>query len=243
MSILVETPQTEVFSALPDFHDALTNFQEKQVQNILHKLGNIFVRHGAYQDFGLSMNHRHFDMNSDEILVQTIDQNKTKSLSFPWVVNGNNAKPSNKQFFESNGFPENSLRKYIVPNNWCFDKNGNAVAFEFLATDNDDQAILPKLKAEFVQELFTALKQLGIEQYVGIRRSTDIRDTAAWETTAKGKRVNVVVFGDMPEGIKSEEMKKVAWTFNADGNISQDGLHCVGHQHCYSHGDDDSDDD
>lgn len=89
MSTLVDCPQSEVFSALPNFRNARKNFEVKNVKSIIHKLGEIFIRHGVQDDFGLSMNHRHFKMSSEEILVQTINDESTKSLSFPWVVDGN----------------------------------------------------------------------------------------------------------------------------------------------------------
>lgn len=153
---------------------------------------------------------------------------------------GKIAKPSDKQLFQSNGLPEDISRKYVVANNWCFDKNGSILPFEFLATD---EASLPQLNLEFVNELYEALKELGIEENLGIRRSIGLKGTSGWETTPKGKRVNVVVFGDTPVEIKAEDMTKVFWSFDCNGALSQSTLNCNGHQVCVAHGDDDDSDD
>lgn len=88
MSLLVQSPNPEVFATLPEFSVAVKSFKNNDVEAGISKLGDIFVQYGAYDDFGLSMTHRHFDLSPNEVLVQIFNDAGTRSLSIPWVVEG-----------------------------------------------------------------------------------------------------------------------------------------------------------
>jgi hypothetical protein len=232
MSLLIQVPNPEVFATVPDFTVAVKKFEDNKIEAAIANLGDIFVKHNAYDDFGLGMTHRHFDMNPNEVLVQIFNDAETRALSAPWVVEGNYAAPLEKDVFEVNGFPANCNKRFVIPINWCFGINAEIVPFEFWATDDTN---LPEPKPEFVRDLYEALHELGVEQYVSLRRSADIKGKNGWETTPKGDRANIVEIGEMPVGVTKEEMIKVFWHFDNDGKLRQNTVNCNGHRQCKGH--------
>lgn len=88
MSILCERPDSEFFLTIPDLHDAVHNFTDNEVQSKLELFGSIFVKHGVAKDFGLAMVHRHFDISKNELLVETLNDQKSISVTSPWIIKG-----------------------------------------------------------------------------------------------------------------------------------------------------------
>lgn len=149
-----------------------------------------------------------------------------------WVILGNYAKPVEITAFESNEFPVECKKAFVIPINWCFGEDANLIPFEFWATDDTS---LPDPKPEFVRDLNQALKELGVEKYVSLRRSADIQGQSGWEITPQGKRANIVEFGEMPTGVKKEDMIKVFWNFGNIGKVNQNSIYCYKHKNCVGH--------
>lgn len=122
---------------------------------------------------------------------------------------------------------ETKMKKYVVPQTWSFDKNGNLKSFEYLATDSP---MHPPTQS-FVAELYFELKKFGLDGNLGIRRIDNFIGNPSWETTPDGSRSNVVVFGSMPDSIKDENTVVVLWYFDDNGILRQGGS-CI---FCFVH--------
>lgn len=114
---------------------------------------------------------------------------------------------------------DTKMKEYVVPQNWCFDKNGNLKSFEYLATDSPMQ----NPTQSFVAELYTELKKLGLEGNLGIRRIDNFIELSSWETTPDGTRSNVVVFGKKPDSVEGETYITVLWYFDESGMLHPGG--------------------
>lgn len=86
MSVLCERPDAEFFHTIPDIRDAVENFAANEVLSKLESFGRLFAKHEAAKDFGLALIHRHFDISKEEILVETLNQDNSVSVSSPWIV-------------------------------------------------------------------------------------------------------------------------------------------------------------
>lgn len=125
---------------------------------------------------------------------------------------------------------DTKMKKYVVPQTWSFDENGNLKAFEYLASDTP----MPNPPLAFVVELYAELKKLNIEKNLGIRRIENVLGRSSWESTPDGTRSNVVIFGKQPDTMKDNTVT-VLWYFDDDGNLYK-GAHCIQHcYHCYGH--------
>lgn len=123
-----------------------------------------------------------------------------------------------------------SKKKFILPQNWCFSASGELIPFEYLASDDNK---LPQPSAEFSKELYAALKELGVEQIVGLRSIAHLSGTT-WETTPDGSRANVVVHGERPKELKDAEMVRVLWTFDKEGKLETGRTWCLVCLYCGS---------
>lgn len=88
MSVLCERPDSEFFHSVPHLHDAVHNFGENEVRAKLPVFGQLFVKHNVTREFGLAMVHRHFDISEREVLVETINDEKSISVTSPWIIEG-----------------------------------------------------------------------------------------------------------------------------------------------------------
>lgn len=88
MSVLCERPDSEFFSTIPDLHDAVRSFTDNEVNSKLVLFGSLFVKHGVTEQFGLTIVHRHFDITENEVLVETLNDQNTVSVTSPWIIRG-----------------------------------------------------------------------------------------------------------------------------------------------------------
>lgn len=88
MSVLCERPDSEFFLTIPDLDDAVHSFAENDVKSKLTLFGSLFVKHGVTEKFGLTMVHRHFDITENEVLVETLNDQNTVSVTSPWIIKG-----------------------------------------------------------------------------------------------------------------------------------------------------------
>lgn len=88
MSVLCEIPDTAFFHTIPHLHDAVHSFADNEVKSKLQSFGALFAKHGVTKELGLAMIHRHFDISRDEILVETINDLKSVSVTSPWIIRG-----------------------------------------------------------------------------------------------------------------------------------------------------------
>jgi len=86
--MLTETPNLEIFDNLPHICKAAKNFTRMKAEGLVKELGKVFVKHNVYNDYGLLLLHRHFDMSNAELLVESFNKNGDISVALPWIVNG-----------------------------------------------------------------------------------------------------------------------------------------------------------
>jgi hypothetical protein len=126
---------------------------------------------------------------------------------------GNEASPGDKDFLSSFQVQE---KDFILPRSWYFDDEGTLVAFEYLSS-HEQMSSVPQ---EFVDELFSTLKTLGLEKIIGLRRLPRRRDGQWWEVTPDGRRASVTKFGNKPEEISAgDQTVVVGWSFNEKGEL------------------------
>jgi hypothetical protein len=82
----VSSYSPEQFNSLPSFSQAQANLGV--VHDSLAVFGRVLQRHGLSNDVGLALLHRHFDLEFDEILVETVIPLKSESIGSPRVVGG-----------------------------------------------------------------------------------------------------------------------------------------------------------
>jgi hypothetical protein len=74
------------YNGLLDINQAKVNFETLKAKSFLPRLGNIFISSNVYETYGLIMMHNHFPMSSDEVLVESL--NDDISVSVPWRLKG-----------------------------------------------------------------------------------------------------------------------------------------------------------
>ncbi|XP_037026174.1 uncharacterized protein LOC119067365 [Bradysia coprophila] len=230
MSVLCERPDSEFFRTIPDFCVAVQKFTENDVKSKLEHFGRIFERHGVAEEFGLAMVHRHFDISKDEVLVETLNDQKSIGVTSPWIIKDTTVvAPDNETLWIEH---DTKMKQYVVPQTWSFDKHGNLKPLEFLSTDSPMQTP----DESFAAELYSELKNLGLEGILGIRRIVNVKGRSSWETTPHNSRSNVVVFGTRPKADVAKKMFTVLWCFDENGKLRA-GADCRGHcrGHCNGH--------
>ncbi|KAF5712166.1 phosphotransferase enzyme family domain-containing protein [Fusarium mundagurra] len=110
-------------------------FRSSNGNDLVDEFGTLFKQHKAEHAFGLILNHRHFDMNPDERLVEY------RGTSVPWTRLLDKAKPSS----------------------WLFAEDGNCLPYEFhyspdAAGDESESPNDPKYN-EFIRSFNSLLHQ------------------------------------------------------------------------------------
>ncbi|OXA40180.1 uncharacterized protein LOC110860782 isoform X2 [Folsomia candida] len=226
MSILVEPLNMDFFLQVPQFEDALETFQRLDADKQINLVGELFVKHGCYKEFGLTIVHRHFDMARDEVLVESMDEGESMSVSIPWKLeNGSdNASPSDPAYWNSFNFLP---KDFILPKSWAFNSSGELVAFEYVLADEKFTPPNP----QFATELYGLLRQMGLDGIIGLRKLQGIGNS--YERTPEGIRANIVKFEDAPNDMKGV-LVSVVWSFNEHGKMKpvQDCAHYCSHNFC-----------
>ena len=92
---------TNEFAGLPHYQQAKNKVGLNTIKMAIDELGNIIVLHGFELEVGVCLLHKHFDLNNDEILLETIHDNTSKVspvsrsaiqddiLAYMWKMNKN----------------------------------------------------------------------------------------------------------------------------------------------------------
>eukprot|EP00486_Rosalina_sp_Unknown_P010595 CAMPEP_0201583704 /NCGR_PEP_ID=MMETSP0190_2-20130828/101422_1 /ASSEMBLY_ACC=CAM_ASM_000263 /TAXON_ID=37353 /ORGANISM="Rosalina sp." /LENGTH=252 /DNA_ID=CAMNT_0048026097 /DNA_START=8 /DNA_END=767 /DNA_ORIENTATION=+ len=88
-SMGIESYSTSIYNELPDFYDTSHNgiMRHKEIKS----LGQIFIDYDVYEDFGLTLLHKHFDLDTNEMIVETIYDNVSISSPIPIPVSNSTA--------------------------------------------------------------------------------------------------------------------------------------------------------
>lgn len=72
------------FNQIPCFDRQVPIMGGLDLPGVLRKIGQVFIKYEAQKEFGLSIIHRHFHLNSNEILVDVGKADGTVSIAAPW---------------------------------------------------------------------------------------------------------------------------------------------------------------
>ncbi|KAI9855296.1 MAG: hypothetical protein M1813_009835 [Trichoglossum hirsutum] len=102
--------EDRMFNDLPMFSDVFRALEEKPVPDpVYDQIRSVFLRYSVYQTIGLTVLHRHFDLETGEKLVEY------NSVSAPWRMPDSLKVPKGKVF----------------PKAWAFDVDGELYPYEF----------------------------------------------------------------------------------------------------------------
>jgi len=227
MALLVENPHPEYFKSLPHICSAAKYWNSIDGESLIRKLGEIFVRHKTFNDFGLVLLHNHFEMAENEILVETFNKSKSLSVAFPWNIKGTwdhnyfhthlftieTIDSILKSFPGTSAFPNDDnlissyalkAQKFVVPQTWVYSKDSPPalIAYEFLSCKSE----LPAPSEQFAIELYEELKEYGLESVLGVRRLLHMRNRNSWETTPDEIKANITRYGTVPRKISWEKL-------------------------------------
>ncbi|KAG4073784.1 hypothetical protein HA402_001008 [Bradysia odoriphaga] len=232
-----------LYPDVPFLSNAVEEFNEKKVIDIVEKFGNLFVKHNMFSDFALCLVHKHFPLSEHEILVDVESEDSSVTVAVPWNLaeDGKSATPSSS---ENDLWEEYKLstNTFIVPRTWAMTGKGELYPFEY-GMSKQNRTREPE--TAFCMEFFELLKQFGLERIIGIRSIDPESDNiSSYETTPLGKRGNVTVHGTAPDESFLNSMVQVSWKFNSKGELRRDNTQfCIVHSgtchhcghHCNSH--------
>lgn len=108
-----------IFNALPDLGDSGREFDARNGNSLVEKIGDLFVKHNMEYIFGLSLLHRHFDIGEEERMVEY------RGTSSPWSACLSMTSPA------------------IRAINWAVADDGTFRPFEFEYSPDDRDSIEP----------------------------------------------------------------------------------------------------
>ncbi|KAI0008476.1 hypothetical protein F4779DRAFT_448368 [Xylariaceae sp. FL0662B] len=143
MAAVSYSPTT--YNKLPDLAAAGADFDAKNGDDLIPSFRELFLRHNLDRVFGLSLLHRHFDMEPHERLVEY------RGTSVPWAQ---------------------SLAKSAKPTNWVLEEDDGFRPFEFHysledAADTPDSPQDPKY-ATFIKDFKELLEQKNAADLFGL---------------------------------------------------------------------------
>lgn len=175
------------YESLPPLTLAHDKFEESDSSTHLKgPIRDVFLKHSMQERYGVSLLHRHFDMDPEERLVEYHD------VSTPWRLSNT----------EDPVVP--ALGGYIVPQNFKLE-GGKSTPFEFAMQyekpESDDDA-----SPEFLNDLSQVLETHNLSNVLGLRRRSPETDLTLEVTQG---RANIMVL----PGKTDEPVIEAFWTF------------------------------
>jgi len=213
MAVLVSSYKTDVFNQLPLFEDAGPAFDRVQGASIVKsQMKDLFRKHSVENFIGLQLLHQHFQLHSDQKLV---DINGTSSPMVPPqpdcvtpVVWGVRMDKNNDIYLEPLEFTLNS---------------GDAELDQASPLSQDKLESFLVEKRNFFSEFATTVKLLGIEGLFGFTRHPGIGYPGRIEIS--GDRVNINLTPLQGKMYLDGKSREAAWYF--DDQFMDDGCRCL----------------
>jgi len=220
----------ETFNAVPDIRDAYKQFKQLGGVKLVAELGELFLRHGVNNDFGLVVNHKHFQLKEEELLVEVMNKERTLTVAMPWILKDGVVTPSENESSSCAKYDLVTAQPYAVAQSWYFSQDGELVPYEYFSTEEET---LPEVPADFASQLYQSLKARNSVGIVGIKRIDASKEVGTFEVTAPGSRVSVTGIGFMPEGGNRDHTERVFFYFGENGEpLSESGMWCQWHNGC-----------
>lgn len=172
-SILSYDPQ--YYDSLPEIEEADALFTERwSTDSLAAKVGHVFTKHGVQDDFGLSLLHRHFDMDPAEILVNI------ENVAVPWHTASMNPQLAN-----------------VMGSSWRIVSDGLA-PIEFHYTNDTIRANIED-HLDFVNELASVLQELALDKVLGVCAFNGVDDNDEPSVEFASGRANITLPMDVAE--------------------------------------------
>ncbi|KAI1733388.1 hypothetical protein F4680DRAFT_46796 [Xylaria scruposa] len=212
----------KTYSELAPLGAALDNFDQGPGQAVLDNeirsqetSSDLFERtEGAASLFGISLLHRHFDMDDDEVLVEH------GSTSTPWKL------PQD---------PTNFMAGRLVPRSWRFEAGNEgahlqAYEFGFQPHRSDDAAGNPvEAYSHFIQDLSSILANHSLISVLGLMvvpsdylPSPDHEQIKCERTFGRAN----VVFDIPPGDLDDKEKRTSIWVYGRPNNVGAEAMLC-----------------
>ncbi|KAL2372002.1 hypothetical protein BDBG_03692 [Blastomyces gilchristii SLH14081] len=180
-----------IFGNVSSLETAAENFRNLNGVSIVQTtLKSLILQHEVADSFGVALVHRHFDLDNGTVLVE-----KDMVLS-PWACDSSWDKFGGK----------------IAPISWLC-KGDKTFPYEF-GFFSYRQAMPMKLEehSAFVQAYFDAVKQHGLEEYIGLRRLSGREPEEMLECTEGKVNINFPISEIPPEFV--ENGTQTMWFFD-----------------------------
>ncbi|PKK49171.1 hypothetical protein CI102_7237 [Trichoderma harzianum] len=149
---LVLSPSVDHFNSLPDIAESNKAFQDVCTQNMLSDIYAVFLKHRVQTIYGLVLVHQHFDLESDEKLVNI----------------GNVAIPLKTDIVSTS----------ITATRWAFSGEG-VIPYEF---STEGLQIDMNQHYDFIHELGKLIHSFGLSDYLGVCSLDSIAGTTEGPT-------------------------------------------------------------
>jgi len=221
------TYQDRIFKDLPFFSDAFRALEDNPVADSVHEqISSVFQRHGMHRTVGLTVLHRHFDLEAGEKLVEY------NAVTAPWRI------PDSLKV----------LRGKVFPKSWVFNgEGGELYPYEF-GYDPDVEGGgggFSGFSVAFVQEVREVLARNALVRTYGLCLvSSAVWDPGAprmLEFTAGRTSVVVPLSGGL-DGVEMRSIVEATWVFpcvssmagveggGAPARLKICALECYGHK-------------
>lgn len=217
--ILSSNYNFQTYNSLPSLAESNKIFKEQNGLQLLTELGKIFIKYKQYNKYGITLIHNHFGQADNEILVESMTNNK--SITIPWNYESNPS-PINQKFLEINNIP--FRKKYIIPHTWKFNKNGVLEPYEFFLSDFKES----EPDYYFINELYLMLKKYHVDIIFGLHLIHRNIDYIGIETTDEKNRANI--FNFVKDINNQKDLVDVVWIFDNKENNVLAKCHC----RCYN---------
>ena len=212
--MVINKYDSRVFSNLLDFHIVEKLFNGKDF--LVEELGSVIIEHNMEKVVGVSLLHKHFELNINEKLVRCFLNNKMK------------ISPKVSFFIEA------------IPYMWAFSKNG-LFPIEFLEESNATSKFSIDVNElyrnrVFLQDFRQKLEKLGLEGIFGLSLIPHSlfsfeEDEVLIETDNISQRV-LTISVCKNKDLKKMKSVRTLWTFGKDTKGLDCVVHCI---HCAVH--------
>ena len=189
MATAVLAYSAQQYNSMPNIEDAGINLNPADIALLTTTIGQVFVKHGVQELFGITLLHNHFPLDTDEILVNI------GSVAVPWKTSS----------------LADQLRD-VKGSAWRFTEHG-VVPYEFV----HDVASRPDVSGfqAFLAELGALLHRLGLSGKLGVCAFTreDLNATTQVEFTQA--RANITLPFDISPGDGPDRSIEAVWQFDS----------------------------
>jgi hypothetical protein len=223
--VSVESYDPRIFDRLSLFRTAKTLLSRNK--RYIKILGDVIVTHGLHNRVGVSLLHKHFDLDQDEIVVRTIDAPRRVAHARP-TLQHTDAMPYLWKTFRD---PSGQLR--FAP-------------LEFVCGDAQESQVVDLTQyPSFLTGITHALAEHDLLDMFGIATTNIMKiplghDELMVETTDSESRTLTITPMHRSD-LQINELTETFWTFTPgrllEGAVKCSGTHCSGHckSHCSGH--------